>query len=198
MARGQCAIRAAARGWSRLARVRARLAENAGARRLGGNRVAKGIRRPRSFGPRADRVVRGICARRRTLPSQRVLCRTQPCRTHADRLRHTRAEGISSLQDPRRRCHLVPGLFRARRRVRSCEPQNTRPRRGRRARHRWPEDLVELCRYRRLAGAVDPHRSQSQDLRRALLGHLPDELAGDYRAADPHHGRATQILRSVL
>ena len=45
-----------------------RLAKSASRRRLGGNRLAKGSGRPRSIGARANRVVRGVRARRRPSP----------------------------------------------------------------------------------------------------------------------------------
>ena len=71
-----------------------------------------------------------------------------------DRLRHARAEGLPSAEDPGGRCDLVSGLLGARFWLRSCEPENARSRRRRRARHRRPQDLVELRRHRGLSGAA--------------------------------------------
>jgi len=138
-----------------------------------------GIAWPKEIGGRGYRCSsrscgRGIRARRRPLPAQRLFVRLESCRPHVDCLRHTRAEGIALAQDPRRRGHLVSGLFGTRRRLRPRQFANSRPGRRRRARDRRTQDLVELRRHCGLAGASHPHRSRGAHLIGALVDHLPD------------------------
>ena len=105
-----------------------------------------GLSWPKEVGGRGASVLEQIVwfeeyARARApSPLSRHLRRAESRRPDADRVRHARAEGLPPAEDPGRRSDLVPGFFRAGRGLRPRESQDARQGRGRRARHRRPED----------------------------------------------------------
>ena len=93
--------------------------------------------------------------------------------------------------------HLVPGLLRARGRVRPRLPADPRRARGRRVRRERPEDLEHPSPRRRLvraAGAHRPRRVQAPGHHLAHPRHAPARRRG---AADAHHRRREPLLRGV-
>ena len=100
--------------------------------------------------------------------------------------------------DAARRDHLVPGLFRTRRRIGSCLAHHPRRGRRRRLRHQRPEDLDldgGAGRHDLLPGA---HRSGRAQARRHLLSPLLHEDARHRSATAGDDDGTRRIQRSVL
>ncbi len=76
------------------------------------------------------------------------------------RRRHAGAEGAAPAADPHRRGDLVPGLFRAGRRLRPREPGDARRARRRRLRRQRPQDLDHQRPLRRLDVRAGAHRPE--------------------------------------
>ena len=106
-------------------------------------------------------------------------------RSHAARVRHRGAEAAPSAANRQRRGALVPGLQRARFRLRPGQPQNPGRARWRPLRDQRPEDLDLGRRPRRLDVLPGPHRSRRAQARRHQLPAAGDEAARRNGQADP-------------
>ena len=91
------------------------------------------------------------------------LVRHLHARAGAVEIRHRGAEEGTSAEDRRRPDPLVPGLFRAERRLRPRLAADPRRQRRRRLRHQRPEDLDLLRELRRLDLLPGAHRCRRQE-----------------------------------
>ena len=114
------------------------------------------------------------------------------------RLRHRGAEEALPAAHGRARRLVVPGLLRARRRLRSRRPQDHGRAPGRPLHRQRPEDLDHAGAVRRLDLLPLPHRSRGQEAARHLLHPDRHEDARHHRAPDPDHGRRPRGQRGVL
>ena len=114
------------------------------------------------------------------------------------RLRHRGAEEALPAAHGRARRLVVPGLLRARRRLRPRRPQDHGRAPGRPLRRQRPEDLDHAGAVRRLDLLPLPHRSRGQEAARHLLPADRHEDARHHRAPDPDHGRRARGQRGVL
>ena len=106
-------------------------------------------------------------------------------RAGAAEIRHRRAEEGPSAEDRGRPDPLVPGLFRAERRIRSRLVADPRRERRRRFHHQRPEDLDLLCQFRGLDFLPGAHRCVRQKARRHQLYPVRHGLEGCLDQADP-------------
>ena len=109
--------------------------------------------------PRGDRARRGTPARGRHRPRHG--------RPDDHRARHRGAEGALPAEDPLGRGDLVPGLLRARRRLRPRVGADERAARRRPLRRRRPEGLVVVRPHRRLVHPRHPQRPRRRRSTRA-------------------------------
>ena len=119
-------------------------------------------------------------------------------RTGGHRLRHARAEEALPAAHGGARRLVVPGLLRARRRLRSRRPQDHGRAPGRPLRRQRPEDLDHAGAVRRLDLLPLPHRPGRQEAARHLVPADRHEDARHHRAPDPDHGRRPRGQRGVL
>ena len=113
-------------------------------------------------------------------------------------VRHAGAEGALPAAHPRSARLVVPGLLRARRRLRPRGPAHQGRARRRRLGHQRPEDLDDARPIRRLDFRARPHRRQREEAGGHLVLPLRHEDAGRHRAADPDHRRRPRGQRGVL
>ena len=118
-------------------------------------------------------------------------------RADADRRGHRRAARVPPAPDPPRRDGVVPGLLRARGRLRPRVAAHPRRARRRRVRRHRPEDLEHPGPRRRLvraAGAHRPRRAEAQGHHLADPRHAPARRRGP---ADADHRRREPLLRGL-
>ena len=181
--------RARARGWARRGDgLPHRVAAQAARRRLGRDRLAEGVRRPRRDPDRAGDLGRRGDPPGGAEPGQRA--GAGDGRTGGHRPRHRGAEGALSGADPDRRGDLVPGLLGARVGVRPrlAEDAGGQGRR-RMGRHR-AEGVDDLRPVREVVHARRPHRPRRTQAPGPDL--LPDGHGaggGRSQAAGPDHRR---------
>ena len=126
------------------------------------------------------------------------LVRHLHARAGASEIRHRSAEEGASAEDHARPDPLVPGLFRAERRLRPRLAADPRDRRRRRLHHQRPEDLDLLCQLRRLDLLPGAHRSCGEEARRHQLHPVRHGLEGRVDEADPADLRLLAVLRDLL
>ena len=166
----------------------ARVEPRALRRRLDRDLVAGGVRRPRACAalpgdlPRGGGARGGAAARRRDRPRDGRPDDHQP--------RHRGAEGALPAAAPRGRRDLVPGLLRARRRLRPRGRARIGAARGRPLRPRRAEGLVVVRAHRRLLHPPRPLRPRLAASRRADVRHRRHARARRRGApAAPDHRR---------
>ena len=163
---------------------------------LGGAALAGGMGRHRlDAGPAATSSARRCSRRRRPQPLPFGVNMVGPV---IDRLRHRGAEEALPAAHRQSRRLVVPGLLRARRRLRPRLAARPRARARRRPlRRQRPEDLDHagaVCRLDLLPGA---HRPGGEEAGGHLLPADRHEDAGHHGAADHHHRwRRTRSTRS--
>ena len=142
-------------------------------------------RRVRRQGPEpasAGRAQRGVRPGGRP-PAGRLL-RRHARRPHHPAVGHRGAEAAVHPRHPQGRDLVVPGVQRARRRLRPGRPQDAgRARRGR-VGHQRPEGVDDPGPVRRLHLPPRPHRPRRAEARRHLLSPRPHEAARRRGAAD--------------
>ena len=186
MARGGragAAAQAQGRRLGRPARVRHRVAAHAVRRRLRGDQLAEGVRRPRRHAHRAPHLHRGDRAGAGALRGLQ-LRGPAPRRAHADRRRVTGAEGRPPARHPQGRAGLVSGLLRAERGLRPRQPADPRRARRRRVRAQRPEDLDQLRPCRRVLRDARAHEPRPRGAQ-AGRDHLADRAHGRRRHRHP-------------
>ena len=115
-----------------------------------------------------------------------------------DPLGHRGTEEALSAENPVLRRNLVPGLFRAGRRLRSRRSAHPRRRQGRPFPRQRPEG-VDLGRaFRRLVLSAGAHRSRQAEASRHLVSAGRYEDAGDHGAPAGAAERAPAFQRGVL
>ncbi len=119
-------------------------------------------------------------------------------RAGAVEIRHRGAEEGAPAEDHRRPDPLVPGLFRAERRLRPRLAADPRRKRWRRFHHQRPEDLDVVRQLRRLDLLPGAHRSHGQEARRHQLHPDRHGLEGRVDKADPADLRPFAVLRDLL
>ena len=189
------AARAAVRGLDGQARLRHRLAAPPARRRLRGHRLAGRVRRPRRHAVRGADLPRGDRAGRR--PLRGLQLRVDPARRPDHRRRgHARAAGAVPAADPAGRQRVVPGLLRARGRVRPGLAAHPGGPRRRPLRRHGPEDLDVARPGGRLLRAAGPHRPRGAQAPGHHVADHADGLARHHRAADADaHRRAASSAR---
>ena len=114
------------------------------------------------------------------------------------RVRQRGAEAPLSAAHRQSRRLVVPGLFRAGRRLRPRLAQDSGAARRRSLRRQRPEDLDHQRAIRRLDFLPGAHRSGGQEAAGHLVPADRHEDAGHHGAADPDHRRRARGQRSVL
>ena len=158
--------------------------------------VAGRVRRP---GPAHDarrRPGRGVPPLRR--PDAGRLLRRHPRRPHDPAVGDRGTEAGVHPQDPQRGDLLVPGLLRARCRLRPRRAQDQSRAGRRRVGRQRPEDLDHPGRLRRLHLRAGPHRPGRTEAQGHLVPALPHEAAG--HRGPPHQAdrRLGGVLRGLL
>ena len=150
--------------------------------------LAQGVRRPR---PHRHR---GVGAQRRVRPRRRAPGDPGHGRVAGrpvdHRVGHRRAEGLLPAADHRRHRPLLPGLLRARRRLRPGVAQDPRRRRRRRGRHHRPEGVDLRGDHRQHDVLPVPHRSGRAQAPGHLLRAHADEAARRRRTTGSSCGRS--------
>src|SRR5438094_2698501 len=194
LARGERAARLAprpllvARRRPALARDRARLAAEALRGRVGSDLLAARARRPGRDRHRALALRRGARSRGRAAAGRRRLRR--PDRLGHPPPRHRGAAPALSRPAARGRGPLVPGLLRARRRLRPGGAAHPRRAPGRRLRRERPEGVDQLRRRRRLVLPPLPHRARGAEAPRPEPAPRRHEEPGHHRTPlEADHGR---------
>ena len=127
------------------------------------------------------------------------LRRQPPRRADAHRQRRRGAEGASTCRDPQGRARVVPGLLRARRRLRPRQPAHPGRARRRRLRGQRPEDLDQLrATWPTSAGDARAHRPRGAEAQGHHLAHLRHAHAGHRHPPDPDHEATHRVLRGLL
>ena len=165
--------------------------------RLDLHRLAHGVRRPRAAALPAGDLPRGVRPRQRARPRQPP--RRGAARPDPDRVRHRRAEAALPAEDRRGRGALVPGLLRARRRLRPGQ----RVHQGETATgdalgHRRPEGLDLARAPGRLVLRGRPHRARLEAAPRPVLPARPDGPGGRRGPADHPAHRHLGVQRGLL
>ena len=119
-------------------------------------------------------------------------------RAGAAEIRQRGAEEGTSAENRRRPDPLVPGLFRAERRIGPRLAADPRRERRRRLRHHRPEDLDVLRQLRRLDLLPGAHRSRGEEARRHQLHPVRHGLEGRVDQADPADLGLFAVLRNLL
>src|SRR5690606_31908238 len=163
---------------------------------LGRARLAARVWRPRAAAAPAGHLSRRACALRRAAGRQP----DRPRHPGADlaAFRHGGAEAPVPARHPVQPRGMVPGLFRAGRRVRSGGRAHARRTRRRRLCAQWPQNLDLVRRPRPLVRRAGAHRPAGAAPSRPEFpagGHARPGRAG---RADPPFDRRGRILRSVL
>ena len=188
--------RRARRARPRHVRAAGRVAADDVQGRLGRHLVAGGVRRPRRLPDGADHLRRGVLPRAGARPAG--LLRHRHDRPRADRARLRGAQAALRPPHPLRRRHLVPGLLRAGRGLRSRGAVD--PRRGPRRplRRQWPEG-VDLGRpVRGLDLSPRAHRSRGAPASRHQLSPGRHEDAGHQCPPARPDERAQALQRGLL
>ena len=110
----------------------------------------------------------------------------RPCDLH---LRQRRAEEEVSAAHRQCRRLVVPGILRARLRLRPRLAEDQGRAQGRQVDHQRPEDLDHARPARRHDLLPLPHRSRGEEADRHLLHRVRHEEQGRHRAPDPDHRR---------
>ena len=129
-----------------------------GRARLDRARLAEGLWRRRPLAGRDQDPEAGNGADRRPQPADEL--RHLDARPGSAQIWHRGAEAALPARDRPRRDPLVPGLFRARRRLRPRQPADQMRGQGRSLAGQRPEGLDQLCRQGRLDLLPGPHRSR--------------------------------------
>ena len=169
--------------WDAAAGVRHRVAADAVRRRVRGDQLAEGVRRPGRHAHRAPHLHRGDRAGAGALRGVQ-LRRPAPRRAHADRRRLAGAEGEPPARHPQGRAGLVSGVLRAERGVRPRQPADARRARRRRVRAQRPEDLDQLRPRRRVLRDARAHEPRPRGAQ-AGRDHLADRAHGRRRHRHP-------------
>ena len=148
---------------------------------LGRARLAEGVRRRRHDHHGAVHLQHGDRPHARPLADLHRRPRRRGARPDDPRLRHRRAEAGVHPRHPRRRSHVVPGLLRARLRLRPRLAPDPRGPRRRRLRHQRPEDLDHARPHVEVHALPGPHRPR----RPQAQGHLVLRRSRWTRPASP-------------
>ena len=208
MARGQLSRRDAPAGQRRGRRLlgraaleiqerrAARVARAHGGARLDRARMAEGVRRRRLEQGRSARAARGNGAP--DVPRAADFVRHLDARPRAAEVRQRAAEARAPAEDRARRDPLVPGLFRARRRLGPRVAQDARRGPRRPLRHQRLEDLDQLRRQGRLDLLPGAHRLRGEEAGRHQLPAVRHAVAGHLDATDPADLRLLAVHADVL
>src|SRR5215467_10580694 len=160
-----------------------------------------GITWPKEYGGRDAGLIERVIwdeeytvARAPVLPGNMGLSLVGPTIIHW----HTRAEAAPPARYPQRRRDLVPGLLRARRRLRSGEPPDTRRRSGRSLRRQRAEGLDVGRALRPLDHPARPHQSRRAQASGDQLPACADDEPGHHRAAARADDGAPPLQRGLL